>query len=301
MIQRLPSWAASWFRFEPIRHQLWERILIRASLALVIGWTLTGDSAFQTQAHPNGLARFMDLTFLSQDSVEVWLRPACKASLVLWVFGVPAVLSLLLPLTAGIGFITLKNSQGAIGHTFQVVHLCQLAIWLASAWSMIQHLRRRALPHHFSPAQLEIDWARQALMASYVVSAITKLMESGGMWFRDSQYFALHLIKNKDMKYWETLDESARSMEWLPDFLMQHPLLPQVLFGIGLPLELFAFFGCWNRRLALVFGVALYGFHLCVKQLTLLDFEYNMWLLLILMIHPLWWIVTGIQRLSRRS
>jgi hypothetical protein len=82
--------------------------------------------------------------------------------------------------------------------------------------------------------------------------------------------------------------------------MMQHPLASQVFFGLALPLELFAFLGCRNRRLALVVGGSLIAFHLCVKQLTQLDFVYNMQLLLVLMVNPVWWAVQGYSSMRAR-
>ena len=297
MTLRLWQTIRGWCSFEPIRHARWEQVFLRAGIVWVSWGLFYGDSAYQTQPHPNGIAQWMDLTFLSNDATEAWLRPLAQYSLLLFVAGVPAVLSLLAPMLAGIGFITLKNSQGAIGHTFQVMHLCLLAIWLGSLWGWIRKARGCCLPRAFTPWQLELDWARQALAATYVVSALTKLFESGGLWFRDSQYFALHLIKNTDMKYYDTLEPGSQQLESLPDLMMQHPLFSQLFFGLALPLELFAFLGCFNRRLALVFGLSLVGFHLCVKQLTLLDFEYNIQLLVILMVNPAWWLVMAAMKL----
>jgi hypothetical protein len=64
-------------------------------------------------------------------------------------------------------------------------------------------------------------------------------------------------------------------------------------------LELLAFLGCRNRRLALLFGVGLIVFHELVRQLTQLYFEYNMLLLAVLMVNPWWWAVRGFQRMKR--
>jgi hypothetical protein len=118
------------------------------------------------------------------------------------------------------------------------------------------------------------------------------------MWFRDSQFFALHLIKNNDMKFYGKLEEGVQQLQWLPEWMMQHPMACQVFFGLALPLELFAFFGCRNRVMGLVFGVSLIAFHLSVKQLTQLDFVYNMQLLMVLMVNPVWWVVLIGKRLK---
>lgn len=287
------SWLAAWWAHQPIRHARWEVLLLRLGLAWITWQTFNEDWRFPTQPHPNGVAHLIDLTFLARDDVSGTAVLIGRAGLIAYVLGLPAVLSLLPPLALGIGMFTLKNSQGAIGHSFQVVHLCLLAAWLAGVWRLRCRWKRQPLPQAFTPGQLELDWARQALMAGYVVSALTKLIESGGLWFRDSQYFALHLVKNLDMKFYGTLEENAARLEWLPEFMMTHPLLSQVFFGLALPLELFAYLGCRNRRLALVFGLGLIAFHFCVKQLTALDFVYNSQLLWLLMVHPAWWLLAS--------
>lgn len=297
-IEPTKRWLANALRFEPIRHARWEVFVLRFAIAFITWGTFNGDSAFTSQPHPNGIAIWFDLTFLSDDSLEMPLREIARWSLVAWVVGVPSVLSLLVPTFFGIGLFTLKNSQGAIGHTFQVVHLCLLAAWAAGLWSAVAKLRKKDLPHAFTPGQLELDWARQALAAGYVVSAITKLVNSSGLWFRDSHYFALHLIKNNDMKFYGTLESGAQKLEWLPQLMMQHPMLSQVFFGIALPLELCAFLGCRNRQMALFFGIGLVAFHYSVKQLTQLDFALNVQLLVVLMVNPIWWLKGGVTKLQ---
>ncbi len=290
-----------WLRYEPVRHERWEVVMLRLGLAWIAWRIFNEDCGFPTQPHPNGIARWMDLTFLSNDEVLLPLRMAARGSLVAYVLGVPAAVSLLLPLALGIGMFTLKNSQGAIGHSFQVVHVCLLAAWLAGLWRLRCGWKKRALPQGFTPGQLELDWARQALAAGYVAAALTKLIESGGVWFRDSHYFALHLVKNLDMKYYGKLEEGARHMDWLPEFMMTHPLLSQLFFGLALPLELLAFLGCRNRRLALIFGSSLLLFHWSVKQLTELDFEYNTLLLWVLMVNPVWWLAAAARSAIKRT
>ena len=289
----MKSWLAAWWTHQPIRHARWEVLLLRLGLAWVVWQTFNEDWRFPTQPHPNGIAHLMDLTFLASDDFSGKAVLVARGGLIAYVLGLPAVLSLLPPLALGIGMFTLKNSQGAIGHSFQVVHVCLLAVWLAGLWRLRCRFARRSLPQDFTPGQLELDWARQALMAGYVVSALTKLIESGGLWFRDSQYFALHLVKNLDMKFYGTLEENTARLEWLPEFMMAHPLLSQVFFGLALPLELFAYLGCRNRRLALLFGFGLIAFHASVKQLTALDFVYNTQLLWLLMVNPAWWLLAS--------
>jgi hypothetical protein len=290
---------AGMLRFERMRLAPWEVLLGRLGVAAVVWLALDGNSDFTTQDHPNGLARWFDLTWLSNDHVETPLRWGARGCLLAWVLGVPAAFSLALPVWLGIGIFTLRNSQGAIGHSYQVVHLCLLTAWLAGCATLVRRWRGSVPADALTSGQLELDWARQALAAGYVVSAITKLVVSGGWWFRDSQFFALHLVKNNDMQYYGFLDPAALRGEWAAEWMMRQPFLSQVFFGLALPLELLAFLGCWNRRLALFFGAGLVVFHLLVKQLTQLNFEFNMLLLVVLMVNPAWWFWRGLARVAR--
>jgi hypothetical protein len=170
-----------------------------------------------------------------------------------------------------------------------------LAAWLAGLYAFIQRRRGRALKHGCSSGELEIDWARQALAATYVVSAISKLIISKGLWFVDAKYFALHVLKNNEMQYYNLVDPAARKLHWLPEVMLQHPHWCQFLFGIALPLELFAFIALRNRRAAALFGVTLIAFHESVTQLTQLSFIFNKMLLLVLFVAPWWWVARWLR------
>ena len=296
-MNRCWQWLRTLLRYEPMQLARWEVILMRAGLAYLTWRVMLGDSQYQSQAHPNGVAMFTDLTWLSDNRWEDLLRPASGVCLIAWVIGAPGALALLVPLFFGIGLMTLKNSQGAIGHSYQAVHLCLLGAWLANVAHWLNRWRGRSHRGGLNAGQWEIDWSIQALGAGYVASAISKLVESSGMWFADSQYFALHLIKNNQMKYLEYLEGAPPAIGSLPQWLMDHPLWAQFLFGIALPLELFAFLAPRNRVLALVFGVGLVTFHGLVKALTQLDFVFNESLLILLFINPVYWIVAGMRRL----
>jgi len=206
----------------------------------------------------------------------------------------PPVISLLPPLIASWGHGTLGNSHRAIGHTTQLVTLVLLASWLAAVWAMICKLRRKPLPFDFTPPQLAADWTRQVFMSTYVVSAITKLIQSHGLWFKDAPYFSLQIVKAMGMAKYGDYGE-GRDVEWFAQLMLDHPWLAKLFIGGALPLELFAFVALLNRRLALAFGIAMYLFHSSVTELMHLGFVYHKMLLLVLMVNPVWWLVHWAQ------
>ena len=305
-------------RVEPFRMPRWEVWIVKLAFALLVWDTQTGwinywqdparaaravvvnassfDIRFESQPHPNGLAYFFDFTFLSRDSIEKPLRYTMGVSLLLYVAGVSGAFSLAIPVFMCLGTSTLANSQGSVGHTAQGLHLALLAAWLASTYALVQRFRGKPLKFGYSTAEFELDWVRQALAASYVVSAITKLWVSKGLWFLSAKYFPLHILKNNEMQYYDELDASARRLDWLPDFMLQHPHWCQFLFGIALPLELFAFLALYNRRAAALFGLGLIGFHQSVTQLTHLSFIFNKLLLLVVFVAPWYWVACWLRR-----
>ena len=306
---------------EPMRHPRWELVIMRVVLAMLVwdmhsNWTPAYRDPVQavklmvtnpqnvdvtetSQPKPNGLGMLIDFSFLSNDHVEKPLRVLTAVSLLLYIVGVPSVVSLAIPLFFCLGIATLKNSQGFIGHTAQALHLVLLSVWLAGAWGWWQTRKSRPLPLGFTQGQLEADVARQSLAAAYVVSAISKLIFSHGAWFTTAKYLPLHIVKNTEMKYHDAINPQALTHDWLPQLLMEHPLLCQLLFGVALPLELFAFVGLYNRRSAALFGIGLIAFHESVTQLMNLSFIFNKALLLVFFVAPWWWAIDGWRKEKR--
>ncbi len=208
----------------------------------------------------------------------------------------PPVLTLLPPLIASLGHGTLGNSQRAIGHTTQIVTLVLFASWLAAVWTQICRLRHRPLPFDFTPAQLAADWTRQVFMSTYVVSAISKLIQSHGLWFQDAPYFGLQIVKAMGMAKYGAYGP-GHDVEGIAQFMLDHPVVAKILIGGAMPMELFAFLAVLNRRTALFFGLALYAFHNTVTEVLHLGFVYHKALLLILMVNPVWWLVQIVRRL----
>ncbi len=237
----------------------------------------------------------MDFTWLGDTNLAHWLVPIWGICLLLYIFDIVPVIALLPPLIASFGHGTLWNSSGSIGHTTQIITLALLSQWLAAIWVQYCQLRRKPLPNDFTAQQLAADWARQVIMSTYVVSAISKLLQSKGLWVEDAPYMGLQIMKALGMaKYGDY--GPGRELEWLAQFMLEHPLLSQIAIGAALPLELFAFVGLLNRRMALFFGIGLFLFHSTITEVLHLGFVFHKILLVVLFINPVWWLARGIQR-----
>jgi hypothetical protein len=302
----------SLFNYEPAIPQRYEIVILRVVLALLIWeqqsmWTqalwdpiatlkaivlnpFTINFAETTQPEPNGLAAWFDLTWLTHDPIERTLRALSAMSLLAFMAGLRPAISLLVPMMFGIGYAALRNSQGAIGHSAQPVYLVALAVWATSVWSTWQARRGHRLPDGLSAGALEWRFAQQAFVATYVVSALTKLYTSGLGWITTTRYLPLHIVKGSQMEYHDTLNAAALQHSWLPQVMMEHPLLCSLIFGVALPMELGAFLMLRNRRLAAILGMGLLMFHGVVTELMSLSFIFNKAFLITLFITPWWWV-----------
>lgn len=312
-----------WFGYEPMRHHWWETFLMRVGVALIVWPTIGGTSRFTSQPVPHGMAApgwnfaaadggsfltrilpGMDFTWIGSEKLikgtlftldlpglpawDVTMLTFWALSLVLYALGVFPVITIVPALVASVAHGVLGNSQGAIGHTTQIVSVTLLAIWLAAVWGHLCQAFGWRRPHGLRQDQMELDWARQSVMATYVASALTKVYESGGNWMADTPYFGLQIAKSTDMAYYTHLVPADNAV-WLAQYFVDHPLVAQIALGAGLPLELFAFFALLNRRIALVYGLALITFHQTVTEVMNLGFLYHKQLLLVLFVNPVFW------------
>jgi hypothetical protein len=299
-LRRVFCW---WFAVEPMRHASWETLVMRGIIAWAVMFSMWHPSNMTSQPQPHGLAAWgADFTWLSNVGIYPTVRIVLVACLLLYAGGIMPVLTLLPPLVASVGFGVLGNSNGAIGHTTQILTVALFAQWLACAWACVQPRTRLSMPHGFDRQQLSADWARQAIAATYVVSAISKLIESKGDWISDTPYFGLQVAKSTGMGFQDYLAPRIDAQTaWMSQWFVDHPIAAAIILGAALPLELFAFLALNNRRIALIFGLALYAFHSSITEVMQLGFVFHKMLLLALFINPAWWIVAGIRKLGKQK
>lgn len=312
-------WRRAWnfcFRIEPMRHPAWETLTFRLVIAYAAWHSLQAGSQFRSQPVPHGLATWgLDFSWMGDPATLEWWVPlmtACLAVYVVaplvsamwpkgrlpWVADLATLGALMVPFWGSVGLGTIGNSQGSIGHTTQIVTGVLLAQVLAIGWAVLRGSQPARLPRGYDSQQLAADWTRQLIMATYVASAITKLWVSKGMWLAQTPFFGLQIAKATGQSYYLWLAEPDNS-QWLAQYFIDHPLIAQLSIGIGLPLELFAFLGLHNRRIAAFFGVAFFAFHSTVSEIMDLGFVYHKILLLVLFASPLWWLVEAGRRLRR--
>lgn len=289
---RLPAFALS------------EMAVIRLLIALVV-WRLWPQSVdFVGQPSPAGLALLVEhwfdwhLAWLSHPTAGTLSSALLAALLVVYVSGAAPILScfaitLLLSLMGA-----LENSQGFTTHHGQVVTLVMLAQFLGHGWQRLSTWKRPDLMA-MTPADRRLREhraglfaAQQAVVATYVISAITKYKASGFGWIADAQYFPLQILKARQADFYSTLDpETAvaghdRVTLWMEQAMTSSTLATQILVGSALILEFGAVLALLGRWWGVGISLLLISFHLTVSKVMGLNFRYNIWLLAILFLLP---------------
>ena len=291
-----------WWRVDAavITHRPWETLIMRAALAALVwfetDWVLT--EAYQgTPPNPEGLAHLPGAAFFAQPMVGGAMMWLSLAGLLLYALGRLPVLTLLPTLFGNVMIGSIKNSQGAINHSDQLLSMVLLTAWLVYLWAAI---RRR--PPQFSetagPATsacwnpghhwqlLSIHWIKITVAAAYVVSALQKWIDSDLQWIWRAPWLAVQIIKNNRAEYYSKLELTDSWLTTgLPQMILDHPNLARVVFGSGLLLETFAFLALISRRWSFALGLALIGLHLSISVIMNLNFEIHMWLIGIFLVN----------------
>jgi len=308
----IADWCRAGFRPEPVAG--WEWFLLRLLFAVVVWMSFANDGrpyTFADQPAPNSIARFIDLTWLYQPELQD--DEMSMQERILWMVG-PLLLLYLsgrllwisLPLLTILCTIvhSYSNSQGFIFHGYQIVGLTLLVQAVLAVYWRIQTWRGRdpfpKLPD-VSPASWMEYYSRGAILATYVVSALTKIGNSKGMWVWNSRYIPMELIKSNRLEYFRTLDPQYAGDIPIATWMIQHPWITRMMFSSGFFLELFALVGLHSRKWGLVTGIAIISFHRIVLYLMTLTFEYNEYLLVIFCINPPFWIWWAWQRMRGRG
>lgn len=264
-----------------------EWILSRLLFALIVYHTLPGSISYSEQPYPNGIANIFELTFLQHTEIYQMLKFASAIALAFYVCGKGIYGALLYVTIFHISVFTLKNSQGAIHHGYQIVSLA-LVVQTVVYW-----YRRSA--HHIA------IFATQAVIAGvYLTAGLIKILRTSGEWLWTSENIAVQIVKSNEQNYHNHLrldDARARGLEYAHWFL-EHPLLARIFFGSGLILELLAVLALWNRGWGLLIGLSLIFMHLGIEMIMTLHFLYNEWMLWVFFVNIPFWSVWIVRKLT---
>ena len=258
---------------------------VRLGIAAIV-WSqwFREDLRFPTQPHPVGLARFVDLTGLARPATARAVELAMKAVLVLYALGIalPVVTVVLALFTAAVG--ALWGSQGGAGHAFQAVAI----VCVAQAAAHLSPLVAGGSIDDHATGLAAIDWSRQALVAVYLTSGLTKLRRTHGGWIWRGPSIALQIAKVAEQHFQRTVDADERARRLAKaDFLLRRPGLARVGAAGALGAELASPLCLLGPAAGFVGGVILILFHRMNDQVLGHPFGQVQALLLALFANPL--------------
>ena len=291
--KRAAKWLAQGFVPVPVGQIEW--LWMRLLFAPMIIWAIWDYHPYvhSVQTHPVGLAIVFDLTWLH----EPWVRPLFVA------LAVPAVILYLLgmgmPVALGVLALvnilprTLANSQGHINHSHQIVSvviLTQFAVAVWWWWRQRRHPEKITARPGLSAASYYVYFSQGIIAGTYMVAALSKFLNSKGMWVWNAPYISFDLVKSQRQEYYKLLEDpallhTARAAEWV----VENPMLARVAFGGSFLLEALAIVALKNRSWAFWTGIALIALHRGILAVMNLHFYNNELLLLIFYLNlPFW-------------
>ncbi len=271
-IPSLRNFAAGFFSLPTVSSL--EGFFLRFLFGVVIASTLSLQVPFHDQPHPVGLAHFFDLTWLSDPQKLSLYRALLYLLLVVYASGwfLPIVLPLLA--VAYSLMFTLYNSQGYTHHGYQIISLTLLV----QAVTVVYYSTLKGLRFH-PPDTLLNSWllvqSQVVVVGTYLVSFLTKLFATGGMWFWNAHYIAIDMIKTQRQHYFSRFNPADLHDPPEAIWLLEHPWMARGLFASGVFLEAIAFVALASRRLGFVIGVGLILMHRSVSMLMGLRFQNN--------------------------
>ena len=149
--------------------------------------------------------------------------------------------------------------------------------------------------------QLRFTFSIQAVVAAYVLSAISKLSVSGMEWASNSKYLSLQILKSFHYKFVNSAESSIlkEGIEFA-SFVQDNQNIITGLLTISLILELFAWISIGSKKRAIIYGILLLFMHIGIKlsmDISLVTISGPM---LIFMVNPLFIIWTvAIKTLSK--
>ena len=288
-----------------VRYAGWEWAIMRAAYAVVLwfctwhtldprGWKIR-DAYDMDRA--NGLPSLLDLSFLGQPVFEVGLVVVMLVCLVFYVKGrcllvVTGILSLVHMLVGGI-----FASPAGDHHATQIAGLIVIGQF---GWFVWEKLRpKRFAENGLDSASGAIFWSQQMIVAGYVVSAISKWVNSGGglipgaRWIAQVPNIAVQFEKNRLQAYYDKLEVHASDAvnQRTIDLVIDKPVIAMAFFGYGFYIELLAFLALFNRTAAALIGLGLIGLHTGIFFIMHLPFPYFISVDAIFLVNVPFWVM----------
>ena len=252
---------------------------------------------------PNGLAGLMDFSWLVNDTATWIVAGMMAVLLLLYAFGRTMLMATggLLLIHSAVGSIF--ASPAGTHHATQIVGYVLLGQFVWFVWQTWRIGSKRTDQRVWSESKGAIFFSQQMIAAAYVVSAISKWVNSGGgwlpgwRWIQQLPNIAVQFEKNHMQKYYDELIMPAEAVNrGMIDFVIEHPFWAKLVIAPAFYLELLAFVVLLNRRISAVFGLGLIGMHVIIGRIMHLEFFYFETIGLLFLVNIPYWIGQMVKR-----
>ncbi|PCH98532.1 MAG: hypothetical protein COB85_01445 [Bacteroidetes bacterium] len=230
---------------------------------------------------PRGWALIIDLSFLDTIPGKSIFILVALLSVIFYVKNAKMIYVTGLMFLIGICVHTYQDSQATDIYN-EIINLVVLGQFLA--FSYCRYFKRSA--GEDVVINLVIHNSKQAIIACYLIAAISKLSDAGLSWIIDAPNLSVAIYKMYMHNYVGLLSPELLSTALAySTFIASHPLLIQVLFAIVLLAELLGIVALVNRQLSVVVGIVLIALHFGIAYFTGIHFDHFVVLLLIFLVN----------------
>lgn len=295
-----------------IRYAGWEWLVMRFGFAITV-WFATWHTwrpwAINIRDHydidrANGIPSMFDISWLGQPLPTAVLGVLMAVLLVIYAMGkwLPLATGGLFLIHAVVG--GLFASPAGDHHATQVVGLILLGQF---AWFIWEKFR----PVSFKEKGLDLPsgaifWSQQMICAGYMISAVSKWVNSGGgvipgaKWVAQLPNIAVQFEKNRLQAFYDNLEVPVTTgiNHKAIDLLATSPGILVAFLALGFYIELLAFLALFNRKSALLMGLGLMALHAFIFAIMNLPFYYFEAVDLLFFVNLPFWIAAAASRKS---
>lgn len=269
-LRRLASFLVSGWSRQPTVSPL-EGFFLRLFFGIVILHTVQFGVEQNREPHPVGLLKLLQpfgltLTGLADPEAYEFFHRIIVGVTFLYIIGIG--LPLVLPLLAVLHILpfTLYNSQGYTHHGYQIISLTLLIQACTAVYSVFRERRVFQWPSADLRRWLLVQ-SQVVITGTYLVSVVTKMDSSKGMWLLNSHHVALDMVKTQRQNYLNDLDPKYEKTTADAIWFLERPGISRILFSSGVVLEAVCIFAIGNRLLGLLFGLSLILMHRTIAHL----------------------------------
>jgi hypothetical protein len=241
--------------------------------------------------YPVGIARVLSMQWAGSRRATRAIQLAVYLGALAYVAQVFVPFALLVLTVALVVDITFRSSFGSVNHGEHLLAVVLGAQLLAVAlWNSAVHWHWH-LGHVLASSQgaTAAWWTVQAILAVYLTSGLSKLVNTRGRWIQRSPGLLLSAVARGDTErqMGNTTVGTADEPDPLVAWLFKRPGLTRCVFTIGLVVELASPLGLWGETALLLVGLALIALHNANGRLLGLPFtEYQLLVLVYLVNVP---------------